>query len=496
MLAIVNGWHSGEQSTGNKSCLLIVRGKMALVHYVFEQDFGENKEGDVIPLDPEKAQPLVDAGILAEATEEDVSGDDEDEGQEQEQTDAGAPEMEAAITRAVSSAFNKLEGKLVSQAKKAVSNKGIVPTVRVPAQVAQPVFKSLGDMLRTAVASRHGNRQAIMKMAAYGEEIRKKAPLGANEGTNTQGGFFIKPEWYREVWDKVREYPKLVEKTDRYSISGNQLNINEINETGLADGQRHGGVLGYWVAEAAALTSSYPAMTQQTLTLNTNVVLVYVTNQLLQDANIESFDTKIKELAGLELLWQENDAVINGSGSQQPLGILNQPALVTVTQSSNDSASMFGFRDLANMFRSIYPASRANACWIVNPEGFTALTAMVFEPATGSATTYPAFGGITYNAADEKYPLRIFGKPVIECMNCPQLGNAGDIILTDLKQLVTAEHPEVYVDVSEHVQFTTLQTAFRFYRRYDIRSPWMTTLASKDGNYSYSPFVVLQSRGT
>ena len=462
---------------------------MALVSYVFDKDFAANHAGDVVSMEPDEANPLVEAGYLKEATAEDVNPEESEE-----QEEYAAPEMEAAVTRAVTDAFGKLESKLVTAAQKAVSNKGVTP--RVPAQVATPVFKSMGAMLQAAVQSRNGNRVALQKMAAYGEEIRKKSPLGANEGQNTQGGYFIKPEWYKEVWDKIHDYPRLLGMTDQYSISGNQLNINEISETGAADGQRHGGVLGYWVTEAAALTSSYPAMTQQTLTLNTNVVLVYVTNQLLHDANIESFDSKIKQLAGLELLWQENDAVINGSGTNQPLGIINQPALVTVTKSSNDTAAMFGFRDLAKMFQSLYPASRANACWIVNPEGYTALVSMVFEPATGSATTYPAFGGITYNAQDEKYPLRIFGKPVIECLNNPQLGLPGDIILTDLKQLVTAEHPEVYVDVSEHVQFTTLQTAFRFYRRYDIRSPWKAVYASKDGNYNYSPFVVLSSRGT
>jgi HK97 family phage major capsid protein len=311
----------------------------------------------------------------------------------------------------------------------------------------------------------------------YQAEVAVKAPLGANIGNNTQGGYFLKPTWYSEVWDKIREYPKLLERTDRYDITGNTLNINAINETSLADGSRHAGVLGYWVAEAASLTSTYPALTTIQAVLNTNVVFVYATNQLLFDANIESFDKKISELAMLELLWQEDYACISGSGSSQPLGILNQPALVTVAKNSGDTNAMFSFADLAAMFKALYPPSRPNAVWLMNPEAYAVLIQMAFQPAGSvSAGTYPA-QGLTYNYMDELTPLRIFGIPVIECLMSPQLGT-------------------VFVDVSEHIQFATLQTAFRFYRRYDLRSPWPAALTSMDTKYSYSPFIALAARGT
>ena len=45
----------------------------ALVAYVFERPFGANKEGDIVQLNPSEAEALVDAGILAEATEEHVN---------------------------------------------------------------------------------------------------------------------------------------------------------------------------------------------------------------------------------------------------------------------------------------------------------------------------------------------------------------------------------------------------------------------------------------
>jgi HK97 family phage major capsid protein len=132
----------------------------------------------------------------------------------------------------------------------------------------------------------------------------------------------------------------------------------------------------------------------------------------------------------------------------------------------------------------------------VNPEAYNVLAQMTFVNQAGTVTTYPAFGGVSYNANDDKFPMRIFGKPVIEWQGLPQLGEVGDIILTDLTQLVTAEKPQLFADVSNDYAFNTLQVAFRFYRRYDIRSPWTAALTSVDGHYSYSPFIALQARGT
>jgi HK97 family phage major capsid protein len=470
--------------------------KKAVQAYIVAQDLGELKEGDVLHIDADKAQPLVDAGILTEATEEDVNGGQDDDQGEGEMADA--PEQNAAVTRAIASLSKTLESNIAKATELAVSKvnkKTNNSIITVPATPKKEVFRCMGEMLQSVVKARNGDRRAMNMLAAHQEEIRLKAPLGSNEGTNTQGGYAVKPVWYDRIWDKIREYPKLLEKTERISINSNTLNIPALNETSLADGSRHGGVLAYWVTEGNTATSSYPALTQVQAILNTQVVLVYVTNQLLQDANIEAFDQFIGKKVALEFLWQENNAVVNGSGSGQPTGVLNQPALVTVAKSTNDTNAMFGFDDLANMYKSLYPPSRANAVWLMNPEAYSVFIRQVFVTASGTATTYPAFGGVSYNAADE-FPLKIFGRPVIENMSNPQLGLPGDIALVDLSQLVTAEQPGMQADVSYEIQFTSLQTCFRFVRRYDIKSPWTAALTSVDGHYSYSPFVVLASRGT
>ncbi len=430
-----------------------------------------------------------EAAALAEFVKP-VDGEDEDEGE-----DEVAPEETAAVTRSLDKFRKNLKTDIADATAAAVSKLAKKNNfTAVPATVAESPIKGFGHLLYTAYRAKNNNDTTAKNMLrAHQAEIRKKAPLGMSEGTNSAGGYDVKPEWFQKVWDKTRDYPKLLEMTSKIPAASSTLNIPAISESGLADGSRHGGVLGYYVSEGSTATASYPALTQVTATLQTLVILNYVTMQLLQDGNVEGIEKLVNEKCALEILWQQNQAVINGSGSGQPTGILNQPALVTVTHSTNDSAAMFGFDDLAKMYKSLYPPSRSNAVWLMNPEAYSVLLTMTF-PNAASTSTYPAWS-LTYDAHNE-FPLKLFGRPVIECMNNPQLGNVGDIILAALDQLVCYERPGIQVDVSDQIQFTSLQVAYRTCYRYDIKSPWLSSLASVDTHYSYSPFVCLSSRGT
>lgn len=460
----------------------------AMCAYTLNRAFGTNNEGDVVHMEQTEAQPLMDAGIISEAKEEDLNKPEEDATPEEDV----APEQNATLTRAVNRISRTIENSIAESVAKtfANTNKSKAPALTVPAEPKQDVYKCMGEMLKDVWLATKGDHRASNRLFAW----RQKNPLGSNEGSNSQGGYAVKPEWADKIWDKARDYPRLLDRTERIPISGDTLNIPSLLETSLADGSRHGGVLGYWLAEGAPATSSYPALTQTQCVIQTNVVFAYSTIQLLQDSNIEPFDRFIAKYAGLELVWQENQAVTQGAGTTQPVGILNQPALITVTKSSNDSAAMFGMDDLAKMVRSLYRPCRKRAVFLVTPEAYAVLQQMAYVNVAGTVTTYPAYG-LTFNFADE-IPLRYGGIGMIEWEGLPQLGNVGDIILADLSQLVTAEKPMLYADVSNDYAFNTLQVSYRFYRRYDIRSPWTAPLSAPDNHYSYSPFIALQSRGT
>ncbi len=462
---------------------------MPLVSYIFNDDFGQNKAGEVVSLEPEQAQALVDCGLLAEATAEDLGGP-KDEEPEVAETPADVPAKEAALQRAIADGFSKLQSTLAKGTQKA---KIAAPALSIGnhAQPKQPVFKRMSDLCRAVYKAKQGDNRSRNMLAAHMSDLRLKAPAGANETTAAQGGYAVIPEWADQIFSKVKNLPRLLDMCDKQTISGNTLNIPAINETSLADGSRGGGILSYYVSEGNVATTSYPQMTQIQAVLNTLVTIIPITNQLLED-NAYNLDSFLQEKVGEEITWQEDYAVLQGSGTGQPKGILNQAALVTVAKESGQAAASVVFPNLAKMWATLYPASRGNAVWLINPQVYQQLVQMTFPNASG---TYPAFGFVSWDAHEE-FPLKIFGRPALECLMTADLGLPGDILLADLKQLTCAEHPGLQVDVSDQVYFTSLQTLFRFVRRYDIRSPWTAALTDFNGHYTYSPFVALQSRGT
>jgi HK97 family phage major capsid protein len=451
--------------------------KKVVCAYRVSQTVGALTEGEVVHLDSEKAQPLVDAGFLTEASEDDIGGGD---------TADDSMAQEAAVQRSIEEAVAKATEKAIAKITKSKN------ALTIPAETkSEPAFKSLGHFAYGIWKAGKGDNTYRNRLDAHQTEIRQKTPLGQNEGTNADGGYDVKPEWYSEVWDKTHEYPKLIERCNVVPAGSNTYNIPAINETSMADGSRHGGILAYYVGEGAPATASKVALTQVTASLLSLVILNYVTNQLLQDANIEAIDKVLNKKVVLEMLWQQNQGIVAGAGTTQPVGILNQPALITVTKSSHDSNAQIGFDDLTAMDRAMYSGCRANAVWLVTPEARAQFQGMAFQNVGG---TYPA-AGLTYSIHDE-YPMRIFGRPVIEVPNLPQLGAVGDVIFADLSQLVVYERAGLQFDISTELQFTTLQTAYRTVYRFDVRSPWTSAISSVDGYYSYSPFVALQSRGT
>ncbi len=462
---------------------------MALVTYVFQQDCGANKAGDVVSMEQESAQPLIDAGLLAEATADDVAPGEEEALAEEEEV---APEEEAAVTRAIKDGFKKLESSLVKTAKSKVSGKAGV-SVGNFATAKEPVFKNQGQMCRAIYKAHKGDTRSRNMLYAYQQDLRRKAPEGMNETDAADGGYSVIPEWSKEIFSKVKNYPDLLGMTTRQTISGNTLNIPAIDEVSLENGagNRGGGIRAYYVGEGNTVTTSFPAMTQVQAVLKTLAVIIPVTNQLLED-NSYNLDQFLGEKVGEEFVFQFDYGVISGSGSGEPTGILQQDSLVVVDAEGGQAAASIVYPNIRKMWAALWPASRANCVWLVNPQVFQALLGMTFPTSSG---TVSAFGGLTFSAHDE-FPMRIFGRPVIECLMSPDFGAEGDIILADLKALWTAEHPTLQVAVSDQVFFTSLQTLFRWVYRYDIKSPWTDVITDFNGHYDYSPFVTLAARGT
>lgn len=351
---------------------------------------------------------------------------------------------------------------------------------RLPKGYKNDVFKSFGGFLKSGwTDSRHGDWQ--QKHASIYKTVQ-----GMSEQVAADGGYLVMPEFSEEILEKVQDND-LYGKLDHYTVSGNNMTFPRNAETSRANGSRHGGLRGYWVDEGNALTSSKPTIKQVTLRLKKLAVLVYLTQELIDDAG-QSLEQYVARKAADEFNFMLGDAIINGIGGGQPLGVLNAGCLVSIAKESGQAAATIVTENLDKMFARAWSGGDGMS-WYTNKDTHPQLSSLSRIVGTAGELVYNPPGGVS---AAPYATLK--GKPLSETEFNATLGTQGDMILADLGQIIAISKGGITQAASMHVEFLTDQMALRFTQRVDFR-PWEDTpLTPFKGTNTQSSFVTLDTR--
>jgi len=344
-------------------------------------------------------------------------------------------------------------------------------------------FRSFGEQL-----------MAVIDAAKAGGKVDPRLTqraTGLNEAIGSEGGFLVQTDFATELLKRAYETGVLANRCRRIPISANAngIKINGIDESSRATGSRWGGVQAYWLAEAGSKTESKPKFRKIELELNKLIGLCYATDELLQDtAALESI---IGQAFSEEFGFMIDDAIINGTGAGQPLGVLSSGCLVTVSKEAGQPAATILAENVIKMWARMWSRSRPNGVWFINQNIEPQLHTMSLSVGTGGIPVYMPANGLS----DSPY-ARLMGRPVIPIEQCQTLGTLGDIILADLSQYVLADKGGIQTASSIHVNFKYDESVFRFVYRVDGQPIWNSALTPYKGGAgsTLSPFVVLESR--
>lgn len=358
---------------------------------------------------------------------------------------------------------------------------------RVPAQprVANGMFgfRNAGEF---AIAVKRANPK-------FGSETDKRliqnaaASTYGNESTGQDGGFLVPPDMRTDIMQRVFGEDSLVGRTDRQRSSSNTITFPADMTTPW---QSSGGIQAYWTAEAATKTQSKPVFENLTVKAHTLAALIPVTEELLEDA--PALDGYLRSKTPEVMDFKISDALIRGNGVGQPLGVLNSPALVTVSKESGQAADTINTANVLNMWGRLPLRSRGTAVWLMNPDVEPKLPAMV----VGQQPVYMPPGGLSQS----QYGI-LLGRPVIPHQVMETIGDLGDIGLFDFNQYLTLtkvgggrDSNGMRADVSIHLWFDQDLVAYRFTIRLGGQPWWSTYLTPRDGTNYQSPFVILEAR--
>lgn len=287
-----------------------------------------------------------------------------------------------------------------------------------------------------------------------------KAVQGMSEGIGADGGFSVIPEFSQNILTRVYE-SSIFEKTDNYTVAGNTMTFPRNAETSRKDGQRAGGLLGYWVDEGVPITSSKPTIATISLKLKKVAVVVYLTDELIQDAG-QSLEAYVTRKASEEFKFQVDNSIVAGQGTARPQGILYSNAALQASKVTGQAAATIVPQNITEMWRHLYLGSRNNAEWWINKNVEAQLYTMALGVGTGGVVVYMPPGGLS----GAPYAT-LMGRPVNVIEYAPPLGTPGDIMLVDPSHYITISKGGIVQAQSIHVEFLTDQLALRFTMRVD-----------------------------
>lgn len=310
-------------------------------------------------------------------------------------------------------------------------------------------------------AANKGRSEALDRIA-FGSGVEGKAMA---EGTGSQGGYLVQTQIERQILD-VRELDNVLrDLCSKLNVTTTTIELDQITL----------GTTAGWVAELAAKPEA-TSLTLATVSASifTAAGLATISNQLLADSN-PAVDALVTRDLAKRLVALEETAFLAGTGSGQPLGLLNTPGVNTSTAATPGTGTVVSGSGgiLDTVLDAIYQTQR----------DFGQPTAILMHPRTWTAILKDknAQGVYTYgspyvavNASpDISNPRTIYQGPqrtlwgvnVVLSNRVPtNLGsgtNESRVIVGDFSEALILDRQGITVDESPHVYFTSNQTVFR-----------------------------------
>lgn len=310
---------------------------------------------------------------------------------------------------------------------------------------------SIFQDIRLANKGDAGARERLTK----GFENLNSEGKAMTEGTQAQGGYLVRPQVERQLV-LARESDNILRGLcSKLDVTTNAIQLDQLGLTTTAG----------WVAELATKPES-TGMTLATVTASvfTAAGLATVSNQLLADSN-PAIDGLVTSDLAKRLVALEEAAFIAGTGTGQPLGILNTPGIGATALTAADVLSLLDA--ILDAVAAVETKHGAPTAILMHPRTWTRI--LRSRDAQGAFYIDPT-GGVQDPRTGLRGPAKsLWGYPVVMSNRIPtNLGvgtNESRVVVGDFRECLILDRQGITVDESAHVYFTTNQTVFRAEQR-------------------------------
>lgn len=337
--------------------------------------------------------------------------------------------------------------------------------------------RSLGDWL---LEVRRGDEAALERKYGSTPSSMKASMTGA---TGSQGGYLVPEEFLPKLYALSGERAVVRPRATVIPMAGRSVQVpvlDTFSAPAAGDSAFFAGLVARWTEEGGTLNQTEPTFRQIEMVAHELSGYSKVSNTILEDSPL-GVEALLASLFGSAIAWHEDYAFLRGDGVGKPLGAVatGNAAAVSVTRATGGS---FGFADATKMLSRFLPGYGPDrSAWVIHP---TVLEKLIsFTDAGGNNLFITSFG--------EKPRMLLLGLPVVTSEKLPVLGTARDVCLINFEHYLIGDRRQVEIAFSEHIAFTTNQSAWRFTVRVDGQ-PWMKGAQYlADGSTTVSPYVYL-----
>jgi len=355
------------------------------------------KSVDELEKEEEKEALADDAAKVDELPEEDPKPKED------------AKEDEAEVAKMIG---NMLEGK-VKEIKESVEN-SIDKHVKTLEASAEKRMSLYNDAAKTKRVGMNEYIRNISKEVLAGNDIKLKE-MTTDATDSPYAGYTVDSELSAEVRSMMTEYGVARREFMSIQLSKNSYKLNEL----VTD------IVVYWVDEAGDISSNQVVLGQNTLELKKLAVIVSMTNELLEDEEIDLFDFVARRVAQA-FSREEDEEFFTGDGTVFT-GILELSSTVNIVTMSGSTFASITADDFLDMVDATPEGALANGKFYMNRTVMSLVRTL--------KTTTNEY---IYQKPSENGPATLWGYPIVFTEVMPKASATAAatafVIFGDLKQ--------------------------------------------------------------
>jgi HK97 family phage major capsid protein len=301
---------------------------------------------------------------------------------------------------------------------------------------------------------------------------RLQAAVGTmTENVGADGGWMVPTEYAAELLDGAIEDSIVMPRARVYEMKSQTKRISGFSASDHTGGSIYG-FQALWMVEDAIATPQKGTVVPIVLTANKMALFAGVSNELVADGT--SFEEQLGEALTASMRFGLDYAFLQGTGAGKPRGVLNDPALITVTKEINQVNATIMYDNLVKMLARLHPALLAGSVWIANTTLLPQLATLTVPIGTA--------GQLIPVMTESDGSFKILTRPVIWTEKLPALGAKGDIILANLGEYAVGLRKEMSLDKSNAVGWYLDEMAYRMIVRVTGQGRWTGPITPLNGD--------------